>query len=441
MLKDLIDEDEFCRKLRTASEDDAQDGFYIIFYKLLLDPSQQLLDSLLSSYPVQDVVNGLKHLIKFKFYRLTDDVSNNLISIVSMMLVYEDNVDTLIVNMLRLHLIEDVFSMYKAHPKYFTSHPVSLMFLMFFCAQSTIHRAFFDASDFQCSDFLFLQIKEMIEDQGSETYVNKRSKKNISKRNLDYPPFPFIDYFYSKGLLNVLFTATPFNMLSSQLSVELEMNIMFVLENVHNLNFDFYMNLLFKDYIRNETEACRVLRFIANIPCMLSIYNVVDSILRRYPSSFVALIYDLMFWNEKEKINQNLVDYLKIMDNRCILMINPLLDEWQSLKYAIDIIHKRHQPTKESIHRMIHGLGFDRYYEIVREMKRNNIPIIPIEMYDKIIKESFEWDGYAQVYLWKILGFQKIYFGLDVSDAGYKERSIEAKEGFEIVKSLCTLTQ
>ncbi|KAH9410764.1 hypothetical protein HK407_11g16580 [Ordospora pajunii] len=439
MLKDLIDEDEFCRKLRIASENDAEDGFYMIFYKLLMDPSQQLLDSLLSSYPVQDVVNGLKHLIKFKLYRLTNDVSGNLINIVGMMLAYEDNVDTLVVNLLRHHLIEEVFSMYKVHPKYFAGHPVSLMFLTFFCTQSTIYRTFFDASDFQSRDFLFVHIKEMMEDQGSEAYIGKRFKKNAYRHDLDHPSFPFIDYFCSKRLLHVLFTATPFNMLSSQLSVELEMNIMFVLENVHGINFDFYMNLLFKDYIGSEKEACRVLRFIANIPCALSISNVADSILKRYPSSFVALIYDLMFWNSRDKINQNLADYLKGVGNECMRMANPLLNEWQSLRYAIDTIHRRHQPTKESICRMIHGLEFDRYYEMVREMRRSSIPIIPIEMYDKIIKESFEWDGYAQVYLWKIFGFQKIYFGLDVGDAGDKERSIEAIEGLEIVKNLCTL--
>ncbi|ADM12324.1 uncharacterized protein Eint_091980 [Encephalitozoon intestinalis ATCC 50506] len=435
MLKELIDEDDFCRKLRTSKEEDSKTGFYRLFYVLLDDPSLQVLESLLSNYTLQDVVNGLKHLIKFKFDRLTKEVYANILLVVRMMLDYEENIDTLIINLLRHHLVEEVYSMYKDKPKYFNNHPNCLSFLAFFCAQSSTRRDAFEAN-LSTRDFLFMTIKEMMSGSHFEDQKKKKIKKESIHGSSEYPIFPFTSYFSSKKLLPALFMPTSLNILSSQLSVDLEMNIMFILE--HDQNFDFHLELLFKNHIRNLDDACRVLRFVVNIPYPQNIGRLVNSLLDKYPSSYIAVIYDMLFWNQKERLNGNLVEYLKGNSNKIAEKITSLQEEWKPLKLAMESIKKRQECTVESITKMIHGLNFQKYFGLVKEMEKWGTPIVPKEMYDRIILESSEWDGYAQVYLWKIIGFQKIYLGLDV-DTPKRIESLEGIEGFEIIKSLSNI--
>ncbi|AFM99090.1 hypothetical protein EHEL_091980 [Encephalitozoon hellem ATCC 50504] len=436
MLKELIDEDDFCKKLRMSKEANTKAGFYSLFYILLHDPSLQVLESLLSNYTLQDVVNGLKHLIKFKFDRLTKDAYANILFVVRMMLDYEENIDTLIINLLRHHLVEEVYSMYKDKSRYFSNHPNSLMFLMFFCAQSNSKRDAFEDSNFTTRDFLFTTVREMITNPHFDEYKKKRAKKMSKSASPEYPDFPFASYFSSKQLLQTLLTPTPLNILSSQLSVELEMNIMFILE--HEQNFKFHLGLLFRNYIRNEDDACRALRFIVNIPYPQNIARLANSILDKYPSSYLALIYDMLFWNQKEKLNGNLVEYLRGSNNKITAKLDSLQEEWEALRLAMESIKRKQENTVEDVIRMIHGLNFQKYFGLIKEMEKWGTPIVPREMYDRIIGESSEWDGYAQVYLWKIIGFQKIYLGFDV-DTPRRIESLEALEGFEIVRNLLSI--
>ncbi|CAD27166.1 hypothetical protein [Encephalitozoon cuniculi GB-M1] len=436
MLRELVDEDDFCRKLRMSKEENCKTGFYWLFYTLIHDPSLEILESLLSNYTLQDVINGLKHLIKFKFDRLTKNVCANILLIVRMMLDYEENIDTLIINLLRHHLVDEVYSMYKDKPKYFSNHSNSLVFLVFFCAQSSSRRGVFGDSSLSSRDFMFMRVKEMLQSPNSEEYKEKRMKRKAIHVSPEYPAFPFASYFSSRQLLTALFTPTPLNILSSQLSADLEMNVMFILE--HEENFGFHLDLLFKNYIRNEDDACRVLRFIVNIPCPLNIGRVVNSLLDRYPASYVALVYDILFWNQKERLNGNLIEYLRGDNNKIVAKLTFLQEEWEPLRLAVESIKRKQEQTVENLARTIHNLNFNRYFGLVKEMEKWGTPVIPKEMYDRIIAESSEWDGYAQVYLWKIIGFQKIYLGLEV-DAPKKIESLEALEGLEIVRNLSGL--
>lgn len=432
MLKEAIDEDDFCKRLRMAKEDGSVEGFYGLFHSLLDDPSLQVLESLLSTYGVADVINGLKHLIKFKFDRLTRNVEVNVLSIVRMMLEYEENIDTLIINLLRHHLVDEVYSMYKDRPRYFATHPTSLMFLTFFCAQNRQTRGSFGDSSLPTRDFLFMEVKEVLETPLSREGGKKRVKRDGGGGD-KYPSFPFASHFSSRRLLPALFTPTPLNLLSSQLSVDLEMNIMFILENEEN--FDFHMHLLLKDYVKCEDDACRVLRFVANVPCPLNIVKVVDSLLDRYPLSYIALVYDLLFWTQGERPNGNLMEYLRGDGNKVASRLSSLSEEWESLRLVMASLKKRQEHTVESIARTMHGLNFHKYFGMIKEMEKWGAPIVPEDMYDRVIAESSEWDGYAQVYLWKILGFQKIYLGLEVSVSRAME-TLEAIEGLEIVRGL-----
>ncbi|AFN83811.1 hypothetical protein EROM_091970 [Encephalitozoon romaleae SJ-2008] len=436
MLKELIDEDDFCRKVRMSKEANTKTGFYSLFYILLHDPSLQVLESLLSNYTLQDVVNGLKHLIKFKFDRLTKEAYENILLVVQMMLGYEENIDTLIINLLRHHLVEEVYSMYKDNPKYFSNHPNSLMFLVFFCAQSNSKRDVFEDSNFTTRDFLFTTVKEMVTNPHFDEYKKKRAKKELRDKNPEYPVFPFTPYFSSRQLLSTLFTPTPLNILSSQLSADLEMNIMFILE--HDQNFEFHLSLLFKNYIRSEDDACRVLRFMVNIPYPQNIGRLANSLLDKYPSSYLALIYDMLFWNQKERLNGNLIEYLRGNSNRIAAKLDSLQEEWGALKLAIKSTKKKQEHTVEDVTRMIHSLNFQKYFGLVKEMEKWGTPIVPKEMYDRIIEDSSDWDGYAQVYLWKIIGFQKIYLGFDV-EVPKRVESLEALEGLEIVRNLSSM--
>jgi hypothetical protein len=79
----------------------------------------------------------------------------------------------------------------------------------------------------------------------------------------------------------------------------------------------------------------------------------------------------------------------------------------------------------------LESLDFKRYYGLVRDMRKNGLPFIPQDMYEKLIGASHEWDSYVQVYLWKILVYQKILFAMDPGEI--EVRSTEGIEGMEMV--------
>lgn len=427
MLKSQIDEDDFCKKLRISQNESLNTNFYAYFYCLLINPSSSTLENFLSNFMMQDIVNGLKHLIKFKFDRITDEVKKNILSIIEMLLNYEGNIDTLIVNLLRHQLIDEVYHMYQEKKRYFEEHSNCLMFLTFLCQDIEIRKKI-SFVRFDTRDFLFISVKEAWE----RFYNNKKiSTKYIQEeKQLLLSPFPLglSDKQYLKSLL----VPTPLNILSSQLSVELEMNLIFILENDNNFNF--HISILFDNYIKNANKACWVIRYLVNIHRPLDISRLVNAIIKKYPTSFIALIYDFLFWNQTEQLNKNLIEYLKKEDNDIVKKVFSFKQDWGLLELALDNINKKQECTIEDVVKIIHNLNFSKYYELIVEMEKWKIIVIPREMYNKIIIESFGWDGYAQVYLWKIIGFQKIHFGFEVNE--FKGGSLEALEGFEIVKNL-----
>lgn len=425
MLRSLIDGDDFCKRLMASKDEDIKVNFYSCFYNLLMDPSEELMECFLSNYMIQDIVNGLRHLIKVKFNRLTDEVAKNIVKIVEVLLKYGENSDTLVVNLLRHHLVDEVYLMYRNNTRYFKEHPNCMTFLVFFCSQNSTTREVFGDESFSSRDFLFTRVKDMW-----DAFHSNSIKRKAVLDASDIFPFEF-----PEGHLSILLTPTPVNIIFSQLSVELEMNVMFILEN--DQNFDFHLSILFRDYIRAEREACWVLRFLANIPRPLNITRLVNSILERYPSSFIALIYDLVLWNQAEGFNGNLVEYLRREKNHFTRMLDGLQQDCKLLRLSMKSINHRQEQTMEEVVRNIHGLSFSRYYGMVKEMEKWGTPVVPREMYSRVIPESFRWDGYAQVYLWKILGFQKIYLGFDIDEV--TNGSLEAVEGSEIIKNLRTL--
>lgn len=402
MLKALIDEDDFCRRLRTAENEDPGASFYACFGRLLRHPSADNLEALLSSYAVQDTVNGLKHLIKFKLHRMTSEAVAHVVEAVEMLLAYEKGLDTLVVNLLRHHMVREVHSMYVRNSRYFAENPGCMAFLAFFCAQDASLRSAFD-THIVSRDFLFSHIRSLWSEHGESA---------------DTLP---VDTRY----LRALHTSTPLNILSAQISVELEMNIAFLLENEQN--FDFHMSLLFRDHMASEGGACRVLRYLVNIPRHVRIARLVNAVLERYPSVFLAVVYDILFWNQTDELNANLVEYLREEESRVAG------DRWRQLRAALQSMEQKEQ-TLEHVVRAIHGMNFSRYYGMIRDMGRWKTPIVPREMYRTIIPESFGWDGYAQVYLWKVLAFQKIHLGYEV--CAFEEGSPEALEGLEIMNAI-----
>jgi hypothetical protein len=424
MLKSQVDEDEFCKRTTDSSLDDPRTRFYAQLRQLLATPEPYTLEALLLSNN-SDVVSGLKHLIKFKFLQLQDDVRKNIVKIVELMLGYDRNIDTLVVNLLRIGMGDEVYGLYSRNPRYFQDNPTSLLFLAFSCAHSERMWHLVDSLDFYARDLLFMRIFKRI-GSGVESSRGTRTRDNaVVASNFC---FPYASEFTQKQL-KMLFTPTQPNLLSSRLSVDLELNLLFMAEMEENFNF--YADLLLSEYIRSEEEACAAVRFLANIPTPLCIYRTVNAILGKYPSAFTALIFDLLFYNQSEAINQNVAEYLR---REGMEKLEKLKGSWAPLAAALSRIRQEPLQTPVEIAQSIHSLNFSRFYGLVKEMRMRGKAFIPRSLYGQVIRESAEWDGYAQVYLWKILAHQKILFGYEVKEE--EARSIEAQEGMEVIAHL-----
>jgi hypothetical protein len=421
MLKAQIDEDDFCKKLVHSSTDDPKTRFYALMHQLLLSPDPHVLEALLLGYSTLDVVNGLKHLIKFKFLQLREEVRRNLVKIVGLMLGYGKNIDTLVVNLLRMGMVDEVCELHRENPGYFQENQNALLFLAFSCSQ--VRKGPIQGPDFHARDFLFMRIHACINERRKATKVRRTRDNAVVAPNFH---FPYVSEFTEKEL-KILFTPTPPNLLSSRLSADLELDLLFMAEAESNLNF--YSRLLLTDYIRNEEEACAAMRFLANIPTPLCIDRVVGAVLGKYPTAFLALVFDLLFYNQSESINQNVVEYLMTVDAE---KLRALKEGWEPLGLALS--RARQEPSSAEITRSIHAMNFVRFYGVVREMRVRKRAFIPRILYGQIIRESVGWDGYAQVYLWKILAHQRILFGYEVGEVG--GGSIEAMEGMEVIAHL-----
>jgi hypothetical protein len=89
---------------------------------------------------------------------------------------------------------------------------------------------------------------------------------------------------------------------------------------------------------------------------------------------------------------------------------------------------------KDEVYFLLEKLDYTKYYEVIRLMKKTNSPVIPYDKYDIYINISQNWDGYIQVFFWKILTYQKILFKYDIDIE--MPKSLEAIEGYEIFKNI-----
>ncbi|EQB59669.1 hypothetical protein NAPIS_ORF02770 [Vairimorpha apis BRL 01] len=65
-------------------------------------------------------------------------------------------------------------------------------------------------------------------------------------------------------------------------------------------------------------------------------------------------------------------------------------------------------------------------------MKSTNTLIIPPVLYKSLISSSYNWDNYIQVYLWKILIYQKILFHIEIEVDESELKSDESREGYDL---------
>jgi hypothetical protein len=228
--------------------------------------------------------------------------------------------------------------------------------------------------------------------------------------------------------LESLNTPTPMSYISSAISVDLELDIVFI-STVKN-NFEFYLKLILDDYITSDEIAFRVLRFCVYIPFTNNILLFSKAVVKKYPIGSIALIYDLLFYNEKENISTLAISWVNMLkSNNSSDLIN-FKKQFINFDKALSAIYN----TKniEEITKRIYNFNFVRYYETIQEMKDKKMPFISHDMYKEIIAISQEWDNYMQVYLWKILGFQKVFFGFKIPEVDLN--TIEAKEGEKLIK-------
>ncbi|KAF9762478.1 hypothetical protein NGRA_1978 [Nosema granulosis] len=400
LVKNIIDLDSFMEKITI----DSQDKYFSLLFSLIDSPSIQNMDRILSSFSINDLVNSLKHLIKFKYNCLTDRIKSNLVECVELILQYKENVDTLIINCLRLGLVEEVMAMFKRQTKYFQIHKMGFFFLAFHTQDlKLIHKLGVSSRDF----------------------YYKRVLQQITTQS------PFLPQE-----IDSLYIPTPVNYISSAISVELELDILF-LSNVKS-NLDFYKKLILKDFINSEDMAFRVLRFCVYIPYTNNIYLFSQDVVKKYPTSCMALIYDLLFFNGKENISTLTVKWLdaiktkKAKHTTNFPRLEVLKKLFPDLSKALATVYNN--KSIEETTKKIYSLNFTKYYSVITEMKEKNIPFIGQDIYEEIISISQEWDNYMQVYLWKILTFQKILFNFNIPKI--ELISQEAKEGAEIINSL-----
>ncbi|WUR03024.1 uncharacterized protein VNE69_03236 [Vairimorpha necatrix] len=82
--------------------------------------------------------------------------------------------------------------------------------------------------------------------------------------------------------------------------------------------------------------------------------------------------------------------------------------------------------------RVISDLSFPSYYTCINNMKNTKVPFIAPALYKEVVFASFGYDNYVQVYLWKILVYQKILFDIEIEIEESDLKTQEALEGYDI---------
>lgn len=381
----------------------SDENAYVLFIlsNLLNNPTEEHINHLLNSNCINLFTTILKNLIKNKFLYL--NCQSNIITIVNLL---PKNVnESLIINLLRF------------------SHQIDISDLKF--VDSLFFKYFFgiDTQDEVFGkDYVFDKVYQYIEKQ-----IKMGSNINIME---DQDDFEIETSFYLNYNTNKHFLVT-------KLNPDLELNLIYYIEQTGNED-KYYIDWLLGD-LKGKEMAKDVLRYLMNVYYSTNIgkiIKIINKILEHFNYDtylILAILYDGIF-NSTD--NGLVFEILKNKRVRKYLEKIVQIEFFNTKWAAFYMKFNDKNDDIEDIYQKLVQIDFNKYYKIIGDIKRG-IPFISKDSYKKIIGMSYEWDGYVQVFLWKILTFQRIWYDYDVDESIRSElKSEEALEGFEIIKNI-----
>ncbi|TBU08293.1 putative subunit 3 of integrator complex [Hamiltosporidium magnivora] len=460
LVKNSLDNDELLNSLELCYNTYTDNKNYInliktnykeiIFsslYEILINPNKESYNRTISL--IRDdfslLFSTLKQIIKLKFHLLKTDVANNLISFVNFLISYERGIEGLLINILRytnyrtdIQILENLYNFYLENSQYFPKDSVIFSFLIFFCSYNEKYNNLIN--------------KNILTEIGRDLLLTQILKQNINVSN--------------NFIKNTLNTPTQKQYLVSKLSPDLELNLIFYIEKGET-NTEKYIEWLFNYYITTCEIAVDILRYISSVYYTntesFQLYILIDKIAEKFGKNILFCLYfDMLYFSEKEVLNNQIpIEYLiysykiKNLETFDILLnfleeperlacfkkalketkidLSIFSDSDQNLKQIFYIKREKDYKYKKIIF-YIENMDFQKYYNLICDIKKLGLPFIPLESYDTLIHLSTSWDNYMQVYFWKILCFQKIYLNFNVPDL--EEKSLEMKEGLEIIRNI-----
>lgn len=375
-----------------------------ILYILLKTPKKSIIENLLSNTQdnLQFFIEKFKRLIKGKYMQL--NCQENIIKIVNILnktVGRGEILDTLIINCLR----------YGSYSKYVELIDAENTFLLFY--KNNDKNKLFDVFG---RDYNFKQTFEEIT-RGAETYSQYCSYK------------------------------TQKQFLIAKICPELEINIIFYLEQVFQ-HFNIYENWLFQYYIINNEVAKNIIRYLVAVYFTNNVNNLIRLIFTIFNAFngdyiFIAIFYDAFLHENDDSVNTFLVSliledlsqnniftsyFMKFLANKTLRyrFVNFLEASKLQTDSILDAFNLKNINIIDRVISTLETMNFDSYYRIIDNIKQNNEPFIDIKLYSEIIKLSNSWDGYMQIFLWKIFMHQKIHFNFMP-----EHQNLETKEGIE----------
>lgn len=189
--------------------------------------------------------------------------------------------------------------------------------------------------------------------------------------------------------------------LSTLITFEMETDIIFM-STVEN-NIEFYAHVFLKKYQHKTQDILRFLKY------------------KKFTGKNIEYIINCI---KKILGYETLVEFVD--DN--IENINTTKEKEVKDNNLINLEKKNTQDILMSIA----DLSFPKYYAIIQNMKINKCTFIHPSKYKDVVFSSFEYDNYVQVYLWKILIYQKILFDIEIEIEESDLKTEEALEGYDI---------
>ncbi|KAF7683949.1 Integrator complex subunit 3 like protein [Astathelohania contejeani] len=429
---------------------------HTLLYKLLVEFNTGDFNSLIASIRDEFIIinNSLKHLIKYKFVYLTKQACINLIRLVNQLIPFNPHHESLIINLLRnkdvrhdIKVSDEIRSIYIENGKHFNSNLI--IFLIYFG---------------------IVGMEEYINSEGID--INKALGRDFVIQkvyNGESANFEFLNY------------PTPKHLLISKIRPDLELNILFMLDNKLN-HLNYFYSWLFSHYINTQEVAKDVLRYLSSVYYTNrdnnQLYKIIDAILQKYPKLEFFIFYDLFFHVRNDPTNEIPLKYLiyshKKKKKAGCYIFNYIYDILQNkerkesfqnyiqesnintniffeesnneedtkiISYIFKI--KKKGLDYSSVVKYIEQLDFKKFSFLIEDIRNTGLPFIPHNIYYQLIDESITWDNYMQVYFWKILAYQKILLGYDVDSSLIKAsnlenelENLEMRDGLEILKNL-----